>query len=92
VAAAILKPWVPPSYHWMVANHGVFQGYYFWHHIGGDRDAREQFRGHEWFGLTEEFCALYDMPAFDPSYPTPPLEHYEPLIRSFFSNEARRPA
>lgn len=92
VAAAILKPWVPPGYHWMVANHGVFQGYYFWHHIGGDRDAREQFRGHEWFGLTEEFCALYDMPAFDPSYPTPPLEHYEPLIRSFFSNEARRPA
>jgi len=88
VAAAILKPWVPASYHWMVANHGVFQGYYFWHHIGGDRDAREQFRDHEWFGLTEEFCALYDMPAFDPDHPTPPLEHYEPLVREFFSGRS----
>lgn len=84
IAAAILKPWVSEANHWMVAQHGVFQGYYFWHHIGGDRDAREQFRGHEHFERAEEFCALYDMPAFDPDYPTPPLEHYEPLIRDFF--------
>lgn len=92
IAAAILKPWVPPAYHWMVAQHGVFQGYYFWHHIGGDRDARERFRGHEWFELTEEFCAKYDMPAFDPDHPTPPLSHYEPLVRSFFSNRRFEPS
>lgn len=84
IAAAILQPWVPESYHWMVAKHGVFQGYYFWHHIGADRNARDELEGHEHYDLTEEFVRKYDMPAFDPGYPTPPLEHYEPLIRSFF--------
>lgn len=84
VAAAVLQPWVPESYHWMVAKHGVFQGYYFWHHIGADRHARDEFEGHEYYDLTEEFVRKYDMPAFDPDYPTPPLEHYEPLIRTFF--------
>ena len=84
IAAALLKPWVPDAYHWMVEKHAVFQGYYFWHHIGADRNARDEFRGHEYYDLTEEFVARYDMPAFDPDYPTPPLEHYEPLVRSLF--------
>ncbi len=85
VAAAILKPYVSPAYHWMVQEHGVFQGYYFWHHLGGDRNARDRFRGHEFYDVCEEFTRVYDMPAFDPSYPTPPLSHYEPLLRGFFA-------
>jgi len=84
LAAAILRPWVPAPYHWMVEKHGVFQGYYFWHYIGGDRNARDGFKGHEYYDLTEEFVRKYDMPAFDDEYPTPPLDHYEPLIRGFF--------
>jgi predicted HD phosphohydrolase len=84
IAAAVLKPWVSEAYHWMVAQHGVFQGYYFWHYIGGDRDARDAFAGHPQYDLTEEFIRLYDMPSFDPGYATPPLEHYEPLLQSFF--------
>jgi len=88
IAAAIVKPWVPESYHWMVEQHAVFQGYYFWHHIGADRNARDAFTGHEWYDLTEEFVRKYDMPAFDPDYPTPPLEHYEPLVRSFFGGSS----
>ena len=91
IAAAILRPWVPDAYHWMVQQHGVFQGYFFWHHIGGDRDARDRLRGHEHYELTEEFVRKYDMPAFDDEYPTPPLEHYEPLVRSFFARH-REPA
>jgi predicted HD phosphohydrolase len=85
VAAAVLRPWVSDAYHWMVQQHAVFQGYYFWHHIGGDRNARDALAGHDHYDLTEEFVRKYDMPAFDPDYPTPPLEHYEPLIRSFFA-------
>jgi predicted HD phosphohydrolase len=88
IAAAVLQPWVPEAYHWMVAQHGVFQGYYFWHYVGGDRDARDAFAGHPHYDLTEEFIRLYDMPSFDPDYATPPLEHYEPLLESFF--EERR--
>lgn len=87
IAAAILQPWVPEAYHWMVEQHAVFQGYYFWHHIGADRNARDEFAGHPHYDLTEEFVSLYDMPSFDPDYPTPPLEHYEPLVRSFFGGD-----
>jgi predicted HD phosphohydrolase len=85
VAAAIVKPWVPEAYHWMVAQHGVFQGYYFWHHIGEDRHARDALADHPHYGLTEEFVRLYDMPAFDPAAKSPALEHFEPLVWSFFA-------
>ena len=84
VAAAIVKPWVSNAYHWMVQQHGIFQGYYFWHYLGGNRNARDELRDHEYYELGEEFVRKYDMLAFDPDYPTPPLEHYEPLLRSFF--------
>ena len=50
---------------------------------------RERYRGMREFDLTEEFCAEYDSPAFDPSYDTPPLEHYEPLVRELMVNPIR---
>ncbi len=81
IAADILKPFVSEANHWMVAHHGIFQGYYFWHHIGLDRNAREQFRDSEFFDYTAEFCAKYDQVAFDIDYSSEPLEHFEPLIR-----------
>lgn len=84
IAAAILQPFVSEANHWMVEHHGVFQGHYFWHHIGMDRNARDRFAGHEFYDHTEEFCAKYDQTAFDPAFTSPPLEYYEPLIRSFF--------
>jgi predicted HD phosphohydrolase len=84
LAAAILKPFVSEENHWMVAHHGIFQGYYFWHYLGGDRNARDEFSGHEHYDHCEEFCSLYDAPAFDPSYKSNPLEHYVPLIEDFF--------
>jgi predicted HD phosphohydrolase len=91
-AAAIVRAWVPESYHWMVQNHAMFQGYYFWHHIGLDRNARDAFADHPDYQLTEEFVRMYDMPSFDPAYPTPPLEHFEPLIRTFFKEGHAQPA
>ncbi len=84
IAAAILKPYVSEANHWMVKHHGIVQGYYFWHHIGLDRNARDALRDSEFYDHTEEFCAKYDMPAFDPDGVTPPLSHYEPLVRTTF--------
>ena len=84
IAAGILKPFVSEANWWMVQHHGIFQGYYFWDYIGLDKNAREKFRGHEYFDYTEEFCAKYDQAAFDPDYTSPSLAHYEPLIRQFF--------
>jgi len=81
VAAAIVKPFVSEENHWMVEQHAVFQGYYFFHHIGGDRNLRERFRGHPAFDRTAEFCARYDGPAFDPKGEILPLAFFEPMVR-----------
>jgi predicted HD phosphohydrolase len=84
IAAAILKPFVSEELHWIVQNHGIFQGVNFFHHIGLDRDMREKFRGHEHFAATEEFIEKYDCPAFDPEYDTLPLEFFEPMVMKLF--------
>jgi predicted HD phosphohydrolase len=81
IAAAILKPFVSEANFWMVQNHGIFQGYNFFHHIGMDRNMRDMFKGHAHYERTEEFIALYDDPAFDAGYDTLPLEVFEPLLR-----------
>ena len=81
LGAAILKPYVSEANHWMVEQHGIFQGYYFFHHIGLDRDMREQFRGHPHFEYCAQFCHLYDQAAFDPNYESMPLEAFEPMLQ-----------
>jgi predicted HD phosphohydrolase len=85
IAAAILKPFVSEANLWMVQQHGIFQGYYFFHHIGMDRDMREQFRGHPHFERTAEFCELYDSPAFDAKAETLPMSEFEPMLRRLFA-------
>ena len=73
----------------MVDKHAVFQGYYFFHHLGLDRDARDQYLGHPWYDRTAAFCHEYDQPAFDPSYDTLPLEHFEPAVRQLLASPRR---
>ncbi len=82
VAAAIVAPFVSRANHWLVKHHGMFQGYYFWHYIGLDRNARERYRDSEYFEYAEEFCAKYDQVAFDADYKSEPLEHFESLVRT----------
>jgi predicted HD phosphohydrolase len=81
IAAAILKPFVDPKTLWIVEQHGIFQGYYFFEYLGLDRDLREKFRGHEHFEDTARFCELYDQAAFDPAYDSAPLDFFEPMVR-----------
>lgn len=85
IAAAMLKPFVSEANWWMVQNHGVFQGYYYFHYLGLDRDLREQFRGHPHFERTAEFCEKYDQAAFDPDYETMALSEFEPMLRRVFA-------
>ena len=81
LAATILKPYVSDRNHWMLDHHGVFQGYYFFHYLGLDRDLREQFRGHPDFEYTAQFCHLYDQNSFEPDYGSMPLEAFAPMLR-----------
>jgi len=89
IAAAMLQPFVSEENHWMVKHHGIFQGHYFFHHIGMDRDMREQFKDHPCYERTAEFCALYDNPAFDAGAQALPIEHFEPMLRRVFATPRR---
>jgi predicted HD phosphohydrolase len=85
VAAVIVQPFVSEENHWIVAHHAIFQGYYFFDFLGLDREMREQFRGHPHFEKTEEFCRLFDQPAFDADFRSMPLEAFEPMLWRRFS-------
>ena len=89
IAAAILKPFVDDKLHWIAEHHGIFQGYYFFHYIGLDRDMREAFRGHPHFEDAARFCELYDQAAFDPAYDSAPLAFFEPMMRRVFAAPKR---
>lgn len=81
IAAAILAPFLSEENNWIVAKHGIFQGYYFFHHLGMDRDMREQYRDHPYFSACQEFCEKYDQSSFDPDYASEALEFFEPMVR-----------
>ena len=85
MVAAILRPYVEPRICWIVKHHGVFQQFHYGRASGEDPDARERFRGHEWFDDCAEFCELYDQNCFDPAYESLPLEHFEPIVRRVFA-------
>ena len=89
VAAAILKPFISEANLWMVENHGIFQGYNFFHYIGLDRNMRDQFAGHEHYDRTAEFVELYDNAAFDPNLEPESIETFEPMVRRVMAKPIR---
>ncbi|HEY3731888.1 MAG TPA: HD domain-containing protein [Steroidobacteraceae bacterium] len=90
-AAAVIRPYVREEVAWIVEQHGLFQNYYYVHHLGGDRNARERFRAHPWYGACAAFCERWDQVSFDPDYPNRPLEAFEPLVRRIFGRAAHDP-
>ncbi len=90
-AAALLAPYVDEQSHWIVKHHGVFQGYYYFHHMGGDRNAREMYSDSPHYDACVNFCAEYDMNCFDPGYDTLPIEEFEPMMREVFARPSKVP-
>lgn len=88
IAAEILRPYVRDEVYKMILVHQDFQGRHYYHHFGGDPDAREQHRdtlSADEFELAERFADEWDQLAFDPDYDTLPLSHFEPLVRKVFA-------
>ncbi|MBL8582536.1 MAG: HD domain-containing protein [Rhizobiaceae bacterium] len=85
VSAAILRPYVSPEHLWMVENHVVFTGYYFFHHSGMDRHEHRKFKDHPAYALTMRFVRDYDAPSFDPDYDTEPVETFVPMVQRLFA-------
>lgn len=89
MVAAILRPYVSEKLYWIVKHHGIFQMYYYAHHIGGDRHARERFKDHRWYQDAIEFCEYYDQNCFDPDYKSETLEYFRPMLKSIFGRKPR---
>jgi predicted HD phosphohydrolase len=90
VAAAVLRPYVSEKNHWIVDHHGLFQGYYWLHHYGRDRNERDLYADHEWYEACVSFCARWDQTSFDPDFTTAPLSHFEPMIERLFDPGGRQ--
>ena len=81
VAAAMLRPYVSERIYWIIKHHGLFQNYYYAHHYGRDRNARDRYADHQWYDDTVRFCEEYDQVSFDPEYESEPLEFFEQMVR-----------
>ena len=91
LAAALIRPYVREQVTWIVEQHGLFQTYYYVHHLGGDRHMRERLRDHRWYDACAGFCEQYDQCSFDPKYPSLPLAEFEPLVREIFARKPHDP-
>ena len=80
VGAAILRPYIGERNYWVLKHHGLFQGYYYFHHRGGNRHARDRYRQHPHYAACVDFCERWDQESFDPDYDTLPLEHFRPML------------
>jgi len=85
MAASVLRPFVSEKVYWIIKHHGVFQMYYYAHHSGGDKDAREIFANSPWYEDAVQFCHKYDQNCFDPEYESKPLGFFVPMINKFFA-------
>ena len=85
MVAAILRPYMSAETCWIIKYHGLFQMYYYAHHRGGDRDARDLYRDHEYYQATVDFCEKYDQNCFDPDYDSFPIEFFIPMVRRIFA-------
>lgn len=87
-AASVLRPYVREEVTWVIEQHGLFQSYYFAHHLGGDRHRRDQYADHPWFQLCADFCAEWDQSSFDPAGPIHPIESFADQVHEVFSRPA----
>ena len=86
-AAALLKPYVSEKTHWIIEKHGEFQMYYYAHHLGGNRNQRDKYKGHKYYKDTIDFCENWDQKSFDPNYKSLSLKDFEPYVRKIFSRK-----
>lgn len=85
MAATILEPFVSEANLWMIKHHAIFQGYYFFHYIGMDRDMYKEYESSPYYAQTREFVEKYDSPAFDAEGETYPIEFFMPMIEKVFA-------
>ncbi len=86
-AATVLKPYVSEKTHWIIEKHAIFQMYYYAHHLGGNKNEREKYKGHKYYKDTIDFCEKWDQKSFDPNFKSLTLKDFEPYVKKVFSRE-----
>jgi predicted HD phosphohydrolase len=86
IAAEMLKPYVREEIYQAVYGHQLFQGRYYFEHLGKDPEGRARFKGESWYGFAEKLVDDWDAPAFDPDFKADPLESFGPEVSRVFSN------
>tara|TARA_Y100000590_G_scaffold431637_1_gene546622 strand:- start:916 stop:1470 length:555 start_codon:yes stop_codon:yes gene_type:complete len=84
-AAAVLKPYVSERTHWIIEKHGLFQMYYYAHHLGENKNERDKFKDHKYYQDTVDFCEKWDQKSFDPDFKSLTLKDFEPYVKKIFS-------
>ncbi|MGI3187400.1 HD domain-containing protein [Nioella aestuarii] len=90
-SAEVIRPFVRDEVAWVVEHHGIFQMFYYGHHYGWDKDARDRFKDHPCWQSCADFCERWDQSSFDPNFDSEPLEVFEPMVREVFSRKAYDP-
>jgi len=86
-AGSVLKPYVSEKTHWIIEKHGEFQMYYYAHHLDGNRDQRDKYKGHKYYKDTVDFCENWDQKSFDPNFRSMSLKEFEPFVKKIFSRK-----
>jgi predicted HD phosphohydrolase len=86
-AGTVLKPYVNEKTHWVIEKHGEFQMYYYAHHLDGNRDQRDKYKGHKYYQDTVNFCENWDQKSFDPNFRSMSLKEFEPFVKKIFSRK-----
>lgn len=87
VVAGLLRPYIGPQNHWILANHEIFQGYYYFEHLGGDKNKREKLKDSPYYQACVDFCEKWDQSSFDPDYEWEPLETFVPMVERVLSRD-----
>ncbi len=87
LASVIAAPYVRDECTWTLRTHGIFQMYYYAHHVGGDRNARMKYKDHPYYQTGIEFTERWDQSAFDPDYDTYPLDHFRQAVEQVFTRQ-----
>ena len=86
-AAAILKLYVSEKTHWIIEKHGIFQMYYYAHHLGKNKNQRDKYKDHPYYQDAVDFCEKWDQSSFDSDYENMTLEEFAPMVKKIFSRK-----
>ena len=91
-SAEVVRPFLREEVTWVIEHHGIFQMFYYGHHYGWDRNARDRFKDHPYYPSCAAFCERWDQSSFDPEYQAEPLAFFEPMVHEVFARKAYDPA